>query len=147
MLWRVQPNDPKQVASIVPETTRQVLRDSTFAVDPEPWVWVRANRVERPELHLIVIRDDRETTVVTREASLRHVEVAERNKDDWHLLSIDCANPFYCVGFLSAITTPMAQAGIDVLALSTFTRDYVFVKRADIDRARATLLATGMKER
>ena len=133
--------------SDIPESTRQILRDSTFCVDEEPWIWLRATRVDRPELHLVVIRDDKETTVVTREACLRHLEVAERNRDEWHLLSIDCANPFYCVGFLSAITTPMALAGIDVLALSTFTRDYVFVKRADLQRARDALLAVGMRER
>ena len=131
----------------IPAATLQVLRDSVFFVDPVPYVWLRASSVREPERHLIVIRDDRETTVVTQKANLDCLVVEERNPDDWHLLSIDCANPFYCVGFLGAITGAMAQAGVDVLALSTYTRDYVFAKREDLDRARAALRAFGMAER
>lgn len=132
---------------MIPESTLAVLRASTFRVDPEPFSWVSAGRVDHPERHLVVVRDDRETTVVTREAELVHVEVLDRNPDAWVLLAIDCANPFYCVGFLAAVTSPFAEAGLDVLALSTFTRDYVFVKAGEVERAREILRAVGVQER
>ncbi|MGA0870106.1 MAG: hypothetical protein ACO3UM_14350, partial [Planctomycetota bacterium] len=82
----------------IPETTLAVLRASRFRIDPEPWTWNRAGRVDHPGLHRIVIRDELGTTVVSRGEALAHVEVLARNPDAWCLLTIDCAHPFDCIG-------------------------------------------------
>ena len=131
----------------IPPSTLEVLRQSAFRIELEPYAWVRAGRLDGPERHLVVIRDERETTVVTLERNLGDVEVLERNPDLWALLSIDCANPFYCVGFFAAITTSFAARGIDILALTTFTRDYFFVKQSERELARQVLLEVGIEER
>lgn len=139
--------NPRKSAGGIPESTREVLRASVFHLENEPYVWVKARSVPRAGKHLMVSEDDLDITVVTHEKELAHVEVEARNADLWALLSIDCANPFYCVGFLTAIASELTAAGIDLLALSAFTRDLIFVKDGDRRLAREALLRAGISER
>jgi hypothetical protein len=128
----------------IPASTEDVIARSTFRFDGV-YLWVSAGEVRRPERHLMVTRDATETTVVTLEEELVHVEVRSRNPDRWLLLVIDCANPFYCVGFLAKIASALSGAGIDLLATSTFTRDWIFVKEAEGERAGEVLRGLGFQ--
>lgn len=132
---------------VIPESTEAVIRASTFAIEEEPYRYVRAAAVPRAGVHLLVTQDEVEVTVVTHERNLHHVEVIDTNPDRWALIAIDCANPFYCVGFFARITSSLSTAGIDVLAVSTFSRDYVLVKDTERDVARRTLIEVGFRER
>ncbi|MEO8380962.1 MAG: ACT domain-containing protein [Acidobacteriota bacterium] len=109
------------------------------------YVWASARTVRHPEKHLMVTRDEKEITVVTAPEHLGDVDVIELNPDRWLLLSIDCAHPFYCVGFIARISDPLSAAGIDILVVSTFTRDWVFVKEEDAVRAAQVLTAAGFQ--
>lgn len=129
----------------VPPTTEDVLRRSRLHRVPGVYVVARCAGVGDATRHLIVTRDELETTVITRPEHLADCEVLERNPDAWVLLGIDCANPFYCVGFLARLTSALAAAGIDVLACSTFTRDSLLVQEAQAERAIAALRAAGLE--
>lgn len=94
----------------------------------------------------MIARDEKETTVVTTPELLDDVDVIEVNRDRWLLLSIDCAHPFYCVGFIAKMSTQLSDAGLDILVVSTFTRDWVFVKEEDGARAAAVLRDAGFME-
>jgi hypothetical protein len=109
------------------------------------YVWASASAVRNPERHLMITRDEKETTVVTTPELLGDIDIIERNPDRWLLLSIDCAHPFYCVGFIARISAPLSEAGLDILVVSTFTRDWVFVKEEHADRAAAVLTAAGFQ--
>lgn len=50
---------------------------------------------------------------------------------------------FALVGVLNALTRPLADAGISVLALSTYDTDYLLVNAAQIDAAAAALRIAG----
>jgi hypothetical protein len=50
---------------------------------------------------------------------------------------------FSLTGILSSLTIPLAQAGISILALSTFDTDYLLVKEAQVDRAVHKLSQAG----
>ena len=122
----------------------EVLRASRLRRVPGVYAVARCRGVGASERHLMVARDELETTVVTRPEHLADCEVLESNPDDWVLLAIDCAHPFYCVGFLARLTSALAAAGIDVLACSTFTRDSLLVQEAQTERAIAALRAAGL---
>ena len=47
------------------------------------------------------------------------------------------------VGILVSIATPLASAGIPILAIGTFDTDYVMVRSADLSRAVEALRAAG----
>ena len=93
----------------------------------------------------MVTRDEREITVVTKEENLEDLEIVEVNADRWLLLAIDCANPFYCVGFIARMSATLSGAGMDILVVSTFSCDWVFVKEEDGARAADLLRAAGFR--
>jgi len=47
------------------------------------------------------------------------------------------------VGVLVSIASPLAAAGIPILAIGTFDTDYVLVRAADLERAREALRGAG----
>ena len=93
----------------------------------------------------MIARDDKEITVVTND--LDDVDIIAINPDHWLFISIDCAQPFYCVGFIAKLSTMLSAAGLDILVLSTFSRDWVFVKVDDGERAAEVLREAGFAER
>lgn len=129
----------------IPASTEEVLRASRLRRVPGHFVVARCRGVGDSTRHLLVTRDDLETTVITRPEHLADCEVLDENPDRWALLAIDCAHPFYCVGFLARLTAALAAAGIDLLAVSTFSRDQLLVKEEMAERAVATLLAVGLQ--
>jgi len=47
------------------------------------------------------------------------------------------------VGVLASLVGPLAEAGISVFAVSTFDTDYLLVKDAAWERAKAVLVGAG----
>jgi len=107
--------------------------------------YVSARTVRNCEKHLMIARDAHELTVVTTEELLGDVEVIAVNADRWLLLAIDCANPFYCVGFIAKISAALSGAGLDILVVSTFSCDWVFVREQDSPRAAGLLRELGFQ--
>ena len=131
---------------MIPTSTQQVIAQSDFYLEPELFYVVQVNKVYTPGLHRLVCRDEKETTVITTEAGLDDLDVIARNKEQWSLFVINCANPFYCVGFLTAISAAMTNAGLDILLTSTFSRDLVFVPQQHIAQAIELLLQLGFHQ-
>ena len=52
-------------------------------------------------------------------------------------------DPFYAVGVLGSLTTPLADAGISIFAVSTFDTDYLLVKEKDLAAAVDVLRRRG----
>ncbi|HEX6085016.1 MAG TPA: ACT domain-containing protein [Thermoanaerobaculia bacterium] len=119
-----------------------VVADSSFRF-AGTYRWASVRAVRNCERHLLIARDEKETTVVTQH--LDDVDVIDVNPDAWLLVSIDCANPFYCAGFISRISAPLSAAGIDILVISTFSRDWLFVKQDEAARAAAVLVDAGFR--
>jgi len=130
---------------VIPESTEQVIADSTFRF-AGVYAWASVRDARDNGRHFMITRDDREITVVTAPENLASLDVVAVNQDRWLLLSIDCANPFYCVGFIARIATRLSAAGIDILVVSTFSRDCVFVKEEDGPRAAELLRVIGFSE-
>lgn len=93
----------------------------------------------------MISRDDKEITVVTND--LDDLDIIDINPDTWLFLPIECAQPFYCVGFIAKLSAMLSAAGIDILVLSAFSRDWVFVKVEDGERAAEVLRKAGLKEK
>lgn len=62
---------------------------------------------------------------------------------DWCLLKFAGPFGFQEVGILASVATPLAAAGISLLAVGTFDTDYVFIKAGDLESARRVLQAAG----
>jgi hypothetical protein len=66
-----------------------------------------------------------------------------RCEKDFRCFKVGGPLDFSLTGILSSLTIPLAQAGISVLALSTFDTDYLLVKEAHVDSAVQKLSQAG----
>lgn len=129
---------------VIPESTEQWIAETTFRF-VGTYRYVSARTVGHFEKHLMIARDAHELTVVTTEELLGDLEIVAINADRWLLLSLDCANPFYCVGFIAKVSATLSGAGLDILVVSTFSCDWVFVREQDSHRATELLRGLGFK--
>ena len=68
-----------------------------------------------------------------------------RCEKDFRCFKVGGPLDFSLTGILSSLTIPLAQAGISVLAISTFDTDYLLVKEAHVDRAVQKLSQAGYR--
>jgi hypothetical protein len=123
-----------------------ILRNSRFELRSEPYAYARV--AERPDdPHFLVGQDEDEITVVTTEALLSTLKILERNKDSYALIALNVSVPFYSVGFLAAVSQAMAQAGMDILLVSTYSKDYLLVRYDLRAEAQRLLLDLGLSQR
>ena len=81
-----------------------------------------------------------ELSVVCAEAD---VPEGVRHSPGWRILGVSGRLDLALVGVLSALTAPLASAGISVFALSTFDTDYLLVQEPNLDRAVEALRSAG----
>jgi hypothetical protein len=128
------------------QNLQPVIASSWFTIDPRTFVYASVQQVPHAEKHLMVVRDEDETTVVTDISNLPLEAPYELNKEKWKLVNLRCGNPFYCVGFIAFITGSLANEGIDIVLVSSFTRDMVLVMDNDLEDAVRILKEIGFKE-
>lgn len=87
-----------------------------------------------------ITRSADELSVVCRQDAVPEGVVCERG---WRCLRVAGALPFSVVGVLASLTTPLAEAGISVFAVSTFDTDYLLVKEDVWQRAVDVLMRHG----
>lgn len=71
------------------------------------------------------------------------VPAGEQVESDWRALKVEGPLAFNMVGVLAAILAPLADAGVVILALSTFDTDYIFVKQGQLSAALQALRSAG----
>lgn len=87
-----------------------------------------------------ITRTSDELSVVCRQDA---VPVDIRCERGWRCWRVAGTMPFSLVGILSSLTTPLAEAGIGVFAISTFDTDYLLVNELDFEKAVDVLQKVG----
>jgi hypothetical protein len=108
-----------------------VVLDGTFAVcrlEPDGPIpsWATAGGL------FSITRTADELSVVSPQEAVPEGLNCERG---WRCLRVAGTILFSVVGVLASLTTPLAEAGISVFALSTFDTDYLLIKEKDLERA------------
>jgi hypothetical protein len=87
-----------------------------------------------------ITRTPDELSIVCRQNHVPDDRMAERG---WRCLKVAGPLDFALTGILATLTTPLAQAGISIFALSTYDTDYLLVKETSIVPAVTALRAAG----
>ncbi|GHO50099.1 ACT domain-containing protein [Ktedonospora formicarum] len=66
-----------------------------------------------------------------------------RVEHGWRALQVAGPLDFSLTGILAGLATPLSGAGIPIFAISTYDTDYLLLKEAHLERARAVLEALG----
>ena len=85
-------------------------------------------------------RTPEELSIVCRQSTMPEDMVAERG---WRCIKVEGPLDFSLVGILASLTTPLAEAGVSVFALSTYLTDYLLVREDDLGRAVDALNSRG----
>lgn len=90
---------------------------------------------------ITITRTPRELSIIAPEMRVPGNVHAERG-----LRVFEFKGPFAFtdVGILASVAGPLAEAGVSILAISTFDTDYVLVKERDRPKAQEALAARGV---
>lgn len=112
-----------------------------MVVLPERYAYLRA-KTRPATAHFLVAQDRDEVTVVTTES--RVGEVPHASFQGWfRLVEVRISKPFQAVGFLATVARAIADRGLNVLLVSTFSKDYVLVNDETAEAALDALRALG----
>lgn len=88
--------------------------------------------------HFLITKDADEITIVTEEKNIDSINFSKETKR-FKLFEIKPNTPFLTVWFIAAITKAIADKGLNVLVVSTYSKDYVLVREETNDQARDAL--------
>lgn len=124
----------------------KIIKESSFKIEKDRFVYVKVLDILSIENHFMITKDRDEITVVTKESNLLELNIKERNKDYYKLIALNVSIPFYSVGFLSTVSGAIAKGGMNILIISTYSKDYIMIKEDKIKDAKSVLLELGFKE-
>lgn len=123
-----------------------IIKKSTLEVQKGRFVYAKVSEVPKMGNHFMITKDADEITVVTKEENLTELAFIEKNKDFYRLIALNVSVPFYSVGFLATVSHAIAKDGMNVLIVSTYSKDYIMVKDDKLEDARLVLLGLGFQE-
>ncbi len=119
-----------------------VIRSSRVVVRRGRYAYLKARAQTEFANHFLIARDQDEITIVTEEAYLPQTSFEEHVK--WFkLIEIRVSQPFVAKGFISRITQASAERDLNVLVVSTFSKDYFLVREEAIEPAVTALRELG----
>jgi hypothetical protein len=121
----------------------KIIKESTFKIEEGRFVYAKVSKAPNIENHFMISKDADEITVVTKEENLPELDLEERNKDFYRLIALNVSIPFYPIGFLATVSQAIAKEGMNILIVSTYSKDYIMVKEDRIEDAKSVLLKLG----
>mgnify|MGYP001603515593 CR=1 FL=1 len=127
------------------EDLKKVIETSTFEIVEGDFIYAKVKELPSAQNMFMVSKDKDEITVVAKQEEIESLEIIERNKDTYSLIALNISLPFYAVGFLAAVTSAIASADMNILVVSTYSKDYILVRKEYLDKAKDILLSLGLK--
>ena len=130
---------------------RPVFASTVLKTHPEDYLVVSIDRAGEERARVAfkdlepwssVTYDHMEVSVVLSESQweeLRDGFTAYRVEGPYTLITFDIVLDLSLVGFLSVVSSVLADEGVSIYALSTYMRDHILVRKEDAGRAVAAL--------
>lgn len=122
----------------------KIIKDSSFVIESGTYTIAKIAGNIKTENCFLVTKDKLETTVIYK--SEDNINNIIDKKDNYALIGIDVSVPFYSVGFIAEVTGRLAKENINVLVVSTFSRDYVLINNEHREDSRRILIEMGMSD-
>ncbi|MDP2925736.1 MAG: ACT domain-containing protein [Nanoarchaeota archaeon] len=90
------------------------------------------------------IKDEREITVIIKESKVKKKDVIAL-ENDFKIFTFDTIIPFNLIGFIAKIAEILSKQNISIFTISTFTTEYVLVKKKDLPDTIKSLKKLGVK--
>ncbi len=120
---------------------KQIIKNSKIIVRKGRYAYLKC-REKAIGSHFLVSQDKDEITVVTEEKNISGIKY-EKIEKWFRLFEIRVSVPFLGVGFLAEITKAIAAKNLNVLVVSTFSKDYILVRENSCRKAITALRNVG----
>jgi len=121
------------------ENIDKIISTSQVVTHPGRFAYLKAR--EMTGKFFMATQDEDEITLVVEEKDLTQ-DYTESVK--WFsLIEIRVSIPFISKGFLAKVTQAIAKAGLNILVVSTFSKDYILVREESKDNAISALKELG----
>ncbi len=87
-----------------------------------------------------VTRTCEETSIICHQ---RQAPQDVRSEQGWRALKVAGPLDFSLTGILASLAVPLAEAGVGILALSTFDTDYLLIRESQLEAAICALAGQG----
>lgn len=105
---------------------QKVIESSKVIVHKGKYAYLKAENANLAD-HFLITKDKDEITIITEEKNLAKIKYS--NEVKWFtLIEIQVSMPFVAKGFLAKITKTIAEKDLNILVVSTFSKDYILVK-------------------
>ncbi len=119
----------------------EVIKDSKIVIHKGRYAYLLADENNIGN-HFLITKDKDETTIITEEKHLASLKPKKEVK--WFkLIEIKVSTPFIAKGFIAKITKAIADKDLNVLVVSTFSKDYLLVKEETYETALNALKQIG----
>lgn len=118
------------------KVTKEFLEDLKAYIWKESFVIVR-NPLIIPEKYFCVVKDKAETTLVVEEKDLP--EKYEKKETGYKIITFDVLVPFELSGFIAKISEALANEGVSILMVSSYSTEHFLIKEVDMPKARKAL--------
>lgn len=121
---------------------QEAILKSIATIMKDTYVYVKTNDLEKPDIHFMVSKDKDEITVITKKENVKGLNALEI-VGDYKLIEFRPAVPFQTVGFLAKIAEVIANEGMNILIISTFSKDYIMIKEELCEKGILALKKVG----
>ncbi len=112
------------------ENLQKMFRTSSFSISAEPYFYCQVKTYPtNPTQHFMVSHDSEEITVITQNLDLVE-NMIEKNDNAWLLVSLNLSIPFM-KGTLYNVSKVIYEANANILIVSTYSKDLLFIKEQD----------------
>lgn len=127
------------------EEIKKIIDQSSFQIQQGVFIYAKVASIPSIDDHFMVTIDAEEITVVTKAENLDKLDLIEKNKDNYKLIALNVSIPFYSVGFLATVSSEIAMEGMNILIVSTYSKDYIMVREDKLKDAKKVLVSLGFK--
>ncbi|MFH1608181.1 MAG: ACT domain-containing protein [archaeon] len=112
------------------------MNEEMIKVWNEDFVIVKSKKVY--ENAFANIKNKNELTVIVEQGKIDEEDIIEIEKD-WKLITFDTVLDFGLVGFISKISSALAEANISIFVVSSYSTDHILIKKSDLDKTLGIL--------
>ena len=122
-------------------TLDEVIKASPVVVHRGRYAYLKGQEKELKN-HFLISQDNDEITIVTEEKNIANTKY-EKDVKWFKLFEFKVSIPFLAPGFLAKISKTIADKKLNILIISTFSKDYALIREEDFKVAVKALEEVG----
>ena len=126
---------------------RKTIDSSPFVLHPQRYTVLQVQECSNPQPHFLVTHEAEEVTVITTEKQRALLQSDILQEQAWfQLIEFKMSTPFETPGFLAAIASQLASRHLNILLVSTFSKDWLLLKEEDLEAGLSSLHELGFQQ-